>query len=169
MRKYRAALVNTMCLALVYCAGFFTPHTYAQFSELKVGDLFSIMSNVATIIAAVVAIFALNSWRYQLKHSKIYEIAISVEAEVDEVLIHTANESNMNGNRYIYELSKNITLNRFRLMRRNTFIEEVKELELTYRAAISDLGEFGFIRTANHTSLSEALNKFSARVNSEFT
>lgn len=169
MRKYRAALVNIMCLALVYCAGFFTPHTYAHFSELDVGDLFSIMSNVATIIAAVVAIFALNSWRYQLKHSKVYEIAISVEAEIDEVLIHTAHENNMNGNGYIYDLSKGITLNRFRLMRRNIFIEEVKELEITYRTAISDMGEFGFIRTVNHTSLSEALNKFSARVNSEFT
>lgn len=169
MRKYRAALVNTMCLALVYCAGVFTPHTYSNFSKLNIGDLFSIMSNVATIIAAVVAIFALNSWRYQLKHSKIYEIAISFEAEIDEVLIHTANENNMNGNGYIYDLSKSITLNRFRLMRRNIFIEEVKALELTYRAAISDMGEFGYIRTANHTSLSEALNKFSARVNSEFT
>lgn len=55
---------------------------------MKVVDLFSCVSSGATVLAAVVAIYALSSWRSQFKYQRKYECILDLRSQ-----LHGANEA----------------------------------------------------------------------------
>lgn len=55
---------------------------------MKVVDLLSCISSGATVLAVVVAIFALRSWRSQFKYQKKYECILDLRSQ-----LHGANEA----------------------------------------------------------------------------
>lgn len=55
---------------------------------MKVVDLLSCISSFATVLAVVVAIFALKSWRSQFKYQKKYECILDLRSQ-----LHGANEA----------------------------------------------------------------------------
>ncbi|WP_182817380.1 hypothetical protein [Pseudomonas putida] len=61
-------LVSFLLLLLGFIFGSLTPK--AQFFSVGISELFQIFAAIGTVIAAVVAIPALNSWRKQFKHSE---------------------------------------------------------------------------------------------------
>ncbi|MBA1209452.1 hypothetical protein [Pseudomonas fulva] len=55
---------------------------------MKVVDLLSCVSSVATVLAVVIAIFALKSWRSQFKYQRKYECILDLRSQ-----LHGANEA----------------------------------------------------------------------------
>lgn len=57
---------------------------------MKLVDIFSCASSGATVVAVLVAIYALNSWRSQFKYQRKYECILDVRSQ-----LHGASEASM--------------------------------------------------------------------------
>lgn len=61
-------LVSFLLLLLGFIFGSLTPKT--EFFAIGISDVFQIFAAIGTVVAAVIAIPGLNSWRKQFKHSE---------------------------------------------------------------------------------------------------
>jgi fumarate reductase subunit D len=128
----------------------------------------SIISAVIAVVAVLVAIFGMYTWKKQFSYSRLYEPAAELERCFLEFLMATAREANLQGNDEILKLMSRITTFRFILMQRGFDVDILKKIEYSFRKAIQNAKETGHISKSDYEEIHAVYSEYSDTIEREY-
>ena len=123
-----------------------------------------VISSVASLLTLVLAIFALNNWRKQVRE----DIALKSLTELEDAvtLLYLAflePSEELKANLHLPELHHKSIMLCYRLGRRGYYVESVKELDNSISNAVKDLKQNGVVSESINDDMFAALGRLSEK------
>lgn len=155
-------LIFGFVLALFLFKSDLTPHK----ENIEIAS--NTISTLFTTIAAIVGIYAFNTWKIEAKDNHTFQILIELESNLAKLLLLSVNEKKLNGCAKYQEFGDKILDYRLKLQQREFDKNIVDAIELSMRDAIQSALENGYFKKEKHQAVLDALNKLSEKINTDY-
>lgn len=158
---------NKLTISFIsFMLGYFL-HAFIYQSE-SLGEALSQLESIATIIGAILAGIAINSWRIQIKQNDIYSITKELEDALTKQLILGIDNESLIGKDEFKIYGSTIKATILKLKQREYQPKIIADLDACYRYTLSEIRETHRFTPELSKNLLEHLNKLSKAINNDF-
>ncbi len=151
------------------CLTFILMTTQISTTDIDIKLTLNIGSLIFSVVTCLIAFFALNTWRTQIKYKSIYDVALQLEKSLLQFCISIVNESKDIDKAELKKEYKLLTDSKFILIQREFEAPLIRKIEKEVRLAIEELKNNGYVSKEVHAKLSDSMNTFTKKVNKVFT